>query len=595
MVGVPKRSAKKAHDEDTLPEHFYRPKNKSTKNIYVRLIPPQDLQGLPGVREFRKSTGTADARKAKPIGAQMIANKLKEWADLRASQKSPNAAATSQILSTELIEFICGRRMYLRMAIDDGGRYLGDGHTEESLAKHESVWLADVKCMESILARGRGSPHWVQTAKLMDEWCEQIGIIVERTDPLYNRLINEYVRGELEGAKLLLARNRGESVVSPSMPKLLGIQLSSMTDLYFEHKQKSVGAHSIGTAVHIWMTLIEHMGDVPLSTVTSNDLYEFLKSRMEAAEKPWSMKYAHGFVRRTLQGFFRLAKTKGLLVGPNPVDELLELPQLSEAEEAARSNPRFPFSDEQLTTIFSSEWYNASASYFKGKMDEDLGARYWGPLICMLHGNRVREVLQLVASDIGVQEGIGVIRFQEDVEGGHAELVAAGVKRSLKNGSTHRTVPLHPKLIELGFVKFVDDRRRQDGDKAILFPSSLPKPGGKTPKIGRAYEQSFLRYVRDKLQFGAGFGNHSFRHQLEDRIRAAQLPGQVWPQGLALAYAGRKQARGKDVGIIADEGSAAGYGKGFSPDVMFKFLGTLNFDRVKLPPKFEDWISLKKQ
>ena len=87
------------------------------------------------------------------------------------------------------------------------------------------------------------------------------------------------------------------------------------------------------------------------------------------------------------------------------------------------------------------------------------------------------------------------------------------------------------------------------------------------------------------------FGNHSFRHQLEDRLRAAQLPGQVWPAGLVLSYTGRKRSRREDVGVLAEEGSAADYGKGYRPDVMLRYIRAIDFSEVHLPPKFVDWCA----
>ena len=81
---------------------------------------------------------------------------------------------------------------------------------------------------------------------------------------------------------------------------------------------------------------------------------------------------------------------------------------------------------------------------------------------------------------------------------------AVGVVRSVKNEATQRAVPIHPTLCALWFANFIEQRRHTDGQNAMLFPSSLPKPGGKTPILGRAYEQAFLRYARDELGLGVG-------------------------------------------------------------------------------------------
>jgi hypothetical protein len=143
----------------------------------------------------------------------------------------------------------------------------------------------------------------------------------------------------------------------------------------------------------------------------------------------------------------------------------------------------------------------------------------------------------------------------------------------------------------LGFIAFVEQRRQSHGEQAMLFPSSLPTPGGKTPILGRAYEQAFLRHVRDELAFGRGYGNHSFRHQLEDRIRDAQRPGHQWPAGMAQAYTGRKRLRSQDVGRIETEGSESGYGRGHGPALLLEYVKTLSFEGVTLPPAFAEWMA----
>jgi integrase len=329
--------------------------------------------------------------------------------------------------------------------------------------------------------------------------------------------------------------------------------------------------------------------------VKGADLFEFLEARMRAPEKPWSMKHAHGLVKRTLREVFGLARTRGLLDGSNPVDAMDVMPMLTASEERARRKPRYPFTNKQLTTLFTSEWYRADSDRWRGKMRQDLGARFWVPLVCLFHGNRVREVLQLVASDFDTIGDVPVVYFQAEIEGEQAELLAAGVKRSVKNEATARVVPVHPTLLALGLLEFVQERRRADGEHAMLFPSSLPEPGGKTPILGRAYEQAFLHYVRDELEFGSGFGNHSFRHQLEDRIRDAQRPGEQWPAGLAQAYTGRKRVRKQDEGRVEAEGSESAYGRGYGPAVVLEYIKTLDFQGVELPPAFHVWLARKRR
>ena len=117
----------------------------------------------------------------------------------------------------------------------------------------------------------------------------------------------------------------------------------------------------------------------------------------------------------------------------------------------------------------------------------------------------------------------------------------------------------------------------------------LPELGGKSPKWGRAYEQPFLRFVRDRLQLGSGYGNHSFRHALEDRIRAANVE-QPWPEGLSRAYTGRATTRAKDKSVTREEGSEQDYGDGYTPNDMLRYIPRIAYPGVVLPPPFENWL-----
>ena len=143
--------------------------------------------------------------------------------------------------------------------------------------------------------------------------------------------------------------------------------------------------------------------------------------------------------------------------------------------------------------------------------------------------------------------------------------------RRLKTTATERVVPVHPKLLELGLADFVK-ARREEGPNALLFPSSLPNPGSKNPKLGRAYEQSFLRFVRDQLGFGNGYGSHSFRHQLEDRLRNTQARDGNWPPGLSQQYTGRKRTREVDIKVTEEQGSEAAYGIGYQARWMLLYI-----------------------
>ena len=90
--------------------------------------------------------------------------------------------------------------------------------------------------------------------------------------------------------------------------------------------------------------------------------------------------------------------------------------------------------------------------------------------------------------------------------------------RSLKTETSVRAVPIHPELVRIGFIEFVDQVRSNGGQSARLFPKLQQ---GSKGGFGEAFSKWFGRYKRS-----LGIDNeksvfHSFRHGFKDALRAA--------------------------------------------------------------------------
>jgi integrase len=89
----------------------------------------------------------------------------------------------------------------------------------------------------------------------------------------------------------------------------------------------------------------------------------------------------------------------------------------------------------------------------------------WVPLLCAQSGARVSEVCQLRAEDIHCEDGIWYMSFRPE----------AG---SLKNDGSERKVPLHPHVLEAGFLAFV----RSKGRGPLFYDPNQRRPGAKKPQ-----------------------------------------------------------------------------------------------------------------
>ncbi|QYG08991.1 DUF6538 domain-containing protein [Janthinobacterium sp. PAMC25594] len=424
--------------------------------------------------------------------------------------------------------------------------------------------------------------------------------LVDPTGEDLQALTYEFLRAAQEGCQILAARQRGE-FAQPVLPDAEPLpaaweigatssviakgkaRLSDVTPLYVR-RLSTHGRKTQTTNFSWWKRLIEFCGDKVLEDVSSLDIYKFFESRLHASEAAWSMKYCMK-VRAGLAEAFGEAKTQEMCPR-NPVVELDNMPRITAAEEKTRKRPRYPYSTSQLNTLLSSAWYDPGAPNWRGRMKWDLGARYWIPLICLYQGFRVREPLQLLASDIIVEAGFVLVRIQVTDE---AESEAQGLpKRSVKNEATRRIVPIHPILLELGFMDFVASAKKR-GAMSPLFPSAIPERSSEQPIWGRAYEQRFVPFVRDVLGFGAGYGNHSFRHTLEDCLRNAQFD-MSWPAGLGQFYSGRTLPSDADRNFFLKLGSERKYGKGYDPTLMMPFVKNLQYKGLSLPKPFSSWL-----
>lgn len=588
---------------NSVPMHLYRREDGRSSNYYVRLTAPTAIQHLLNKKDhsFRCSTGTADLRRAKVIGAEIIANKRREWHTMCELLVEKRETASAP-LNTQLIQQIVGARLQSWLNTDNDERHGDVGLDDEHLTEIESFCNHSDSVMRSILAQGRASRHWEGVVEDVDDWCHTLGYDIALTDPQLPVLIRAFAQAERTAQKFISARNQGDSPPDSSIVQLVRTRLSAMNDEFIDYKSKTVGPKPVSMAISIWNRFIDFTGDVALDQVTSNDVFRFFEFQLFSAPKKWSQGYVDGHAKRSLKEMFSLARTKALMTADNPVTKLEMMPQLPEAERKKRQNPRFAFSSGQINILFSSDWYAPKATQFRGKLGVDLAARFFGPLIGVLHGVRVREFLQLMTSDVLVVDGVLCFKFQVELPSENHEAEPGVIEkrgsdmaemmlpnRSVKNDSVLRTIPVHPKLIELGFSQYVEKRRQSKTIDVPLFESSLPKPGGKSPMWGRAFEESFLRFVRDKLDFGSGFGSHSFRHQFEDRIRNSQARLGVWPAGISQLLSGRRLPRDKDRAIFRELGSEQDYGNGYQPSAVLPYLEKLIFDDVNFPVGFYQW------
>jgi hypothetical protein len=122
--------------------------------------------------------------------------------------------------------------------------------------------------------------------------------------------------------------------------------------------------------------------------------------------------------------------------------------------------------------------------------------KYWLPLLGLYHGNRLEEFAQLVRSDLRREDDVWYFDINDEGD------------KQVKNEQSKRRVPIHPQLLKLGLIEYIEKTAPSSSDP--IFPQL--KPGGADGKRGHAFTKWWTRYRKEIGLYEPGLDYHSFRH-----------------------------------------------------------------------------------
>ncbi len=203
-----------------------------------------------------------------------------------------------------------------------------------------------------------------------------------------------------------------------------------------------------------------------------------------------------------LGSLFAYYKRRGEYNGENPAHGF-EFPDKTKA-----SSKRNMWEGEKLVKLFSSPVWSGCKSKGRRSASGNLvikDEKYWLPMLGLYHGNRLEEFAQLRQEDIKQEDGIWFFNICD--EGG----------RQTKNKQSNRRVPIHPFIISIGFLDYVNG--------VALLPDSLVFPnlnqGGPDQKLGYGFTKWWSRYRQVVGVYEKGLDYHSFRHGVTTKLYAA--------------------------------------------------------------------------
>ncbi|HDG9807408.1 TPA: site-specific integrase [Raoultella planticola] len=258
----------------------------------------------------------------------------------------------------------------------------------------------------------------------------------------------------------------------------------------------------------------------------------------------------------SLGSMFKWAKSVRYLLD-NPAENVLAQRRVMVREQDRRDL----FTEEELLRIFSADWFKngTGAPNQYGRYTSFRPFHYWLPLLALYVGGRINELCQLYLADIRVDKnGVAYIDFNLDAPDKMMDEEAqAGGDKSLKTVNAIRQVPIHPRLIELGLLEYVDALKAAGYDR--LFPEL------KHNKI-KGYRAAASKWFNEKY-FGQTLGFprdgkktfHSLRHtfinavdEFENNERTiAQLVGHVRGSTTAMTTYRKDADVGEQFGVIS--------------------------------------------
>ncbi len=317
--------------------------------------------------------------------------------------------------------------------------------------------------------------------------------------------------------------------------------LTVVDEQLVQQRREGVAVKSLDDKRAVAVLLTRIIGDMPIDQITRKDAHLFretalklpprlhqlpdqpLEQSIAEATSTISVTTFNNYVKN-LTTFFSYAVREGYC-SRNPFDGLRVRQRRKVSEE------RSAFSAEDLKLLFNRATY-APAHGQKPN-------QYWLPLLGLYTGARLNELCQLYTDDVVTIDGIACIHIR-----------ATRPDQKLKTASSERLVPLHSKLLELGFLAYVETVREVGSERVFPELTCHKKHG-----YSAAPSKWFTR-VREQLGFrddAAKKDFHSFRHTLADHLKQ---------KGVAEALVGG--LLGHQTGGI----TFGRYGKDFRPDVL---------------------------
>lgn len=539
-----------------------------SSRYYVRVTVPKKLQAFLRKKELWKSLGTSDPHAARAKALPIMSGWYAEFEALMA-RREPSAAdlhaATWSHYSTE-IELdrlqraalptgatIEAAKEKLRTDIEAGRVPWSEGDDNDSaLVRLNSA--AELLAMKDAGVMSRKQrKHKLATVRkhlaagetALIEWAandviERERLLMEKGSAAYRDLCQRLQRAEIQALERAEERDKGNWTGAPTDPVVAPVDMTqgrkhappgeTLAELYSRYQAEQAGRVSADTWAQnhgIVKLFFEHVGETAhVTAVTRKAVRSWKHALASWPRKATSIKEFQGMsFKKVIEANATVGKpvisirtTNRYLSAIAPFCQWLLDNEYIEADACRgmfltvnkEKRTVYPWSADQLRTIFSSPLFH----HCRGDKQEHLPGnvairdwRYWLPYLAAYSGARLGELAQLLTSDVRQLHGDWILHVTP--EGSDA--------KSVKTAGSARVVPLHSKLIELGFIDY--HARMVDRGAKQLFPELQPDTRGHFSRTPSRFFAGYFADIGVKVDNSRNF--HSFRHSTTDAFRRA--------------------------------------------------------------------------
>lgn len=468
---------------------------------FARLTVPEKLRSIVGKRELRAPLGS-DRRTANKRLPAEIAKMLAVLSDAEIALSGQRLRKNRHWSDPEVAHWLYN----YELSEDERMRDEPTDENNSGVAVHNAFYAQErIEALRDIIS-GEASDEDIQfwlggTVGILSD----LGAIsVSPSTPEWRRLARRVIAPVvLEGLQRSLERDHGNYAGFPEhdllnqkldeIPPGHAVPISELVEAYLTELARSGrGAAARKRWAPVFADLAKFLKHDDASSITRADLVRWKDDALKRLSAKTVRDVYLGSVRAVLQYGF----DNGSLPS-NPASGI----RVRVTEKARNREKGYTEVEAKRILTYALRYEpRRSEKYGVRETSYVSAAKRWIPWLCAFTGARVAEIAQLRKGDIREDNGVHFLRITPE----------AGSVKSRQ----FRDVPIHPQLIEIGFLDFVDTAP----DGPLFFDPASKRRSAEHPAV--QLSKALSRWIRDTGVGAEGVHpNHGWRHRFKTVAR----------------------------------------------------------------------------